>query len=608
MQRKEYTRGETIPGTQYRFVRILGEGGHGIVYAVEHTFLEAPAVMKLLHAELAHEADLAQRMTREARTLAKLRHPNLVEVRDGGITNEEPPRPYFVMEPLTGMSLRDLVGQMSGRGIGVLPALRIIAGVLDGLQHAHAAGVIHRDIKPDNIFLHRTTTDQTVPKVLDFGIAHLLSSRTHLTGRHFLGTPRYAAPEQLKGDPVTVTADIYAVGLVLWELVTGRAPFADKKEIGPLLLAHLSEKLAPASSLAADATPDVDFLLDYLLEKDPARRPPNAISAGVALRELRAHIEKRGRGETDLEATDFKTRPTPIENALVEASPGSISMVTELPRADHFAEPAVAPPPPGRPKGPMMAAHRTVPMGERPGADLPAIDRRSRTRTSPPPVTGAPRHDTEDIAEPRAAIHAGEPSRPHDREESHRPSAVALDFLTSLNFADATSTPQPVWRVSLRERFEGRPVLLFFVALFAFCIVAVPAAVLVAKRIMAPPAETASTDAAAPEVSAIAAGSSPTSSTAGAPPLPLQATSSLALTTSAPSPPAVAAPAASASAISANAARGAAPSTATTSKRPQSGAPPVIRPARPSGGTTSSGATSAPPASGPSPDDMIRTQ
>ena len=98
----EYQAGETIPGTQYRFVRALGAGGHGSVYAVEHKFLEAPAVMKLLHAQLADQSDLAQRMTREARTLAKLRHPNIVEVRDGGITDETPARPYFIMEPSTG--------------------------------------------------------------------------------------------------------------------------------------------------------------------------------------------------------------------------------------------------------------------------------------------------------------------------------------------------------------------------------------------------------------------------------------------------------------------------------------------------------------------------
>ena len=144
--------------------------------------------------------------------------------------------------------MRDLVRHMGGRGIGVLPALRILIGVLEGLQHAHRAGVIHRDVKPDNIFLHRTSTDVTVPKVLDFGIAHLLIGQ-RFTGRHFLGTPRYAAPEQLRGESPTPCTDIYAAGLVLHELVTGKAPFGHLKEIGAILQAHLNESLPAASSL-----------------------------------------------------------------------------------------------------------------------------------------------------------------------------------------------------------------------------------------------------------------------------------------------------------------------------------------------------------------------
>ncbi|MDB4946160.1 MAG: serine/threonine protein kinase, partial [Labilithrix sp.] len=360
-----YSPGQLIPGTQYAFTRVLGAGGHGTVYAVEHTFLQAPSVMKLLHAELANEGNLALRMTREARTLAKLRHPNIVEVRDGGITTEDPPRPFFVMEPLNGMSLRQLRKNMGGRSIGVLAALRIVIGVLEGLHHAHSAGVIHRDIKPDNIFLHRTSTDLTVPKVLDFGIAHLLMGQ-QVTGQHFLGTPRYAAPEQMRGEPVGPTTDIYSTGLVLHELITGAPPFADKKELGPLLLAHLNDRLPKISELVPDAPPGIDDFLAYLLEKDPARRPPTAFAAAVAAREIRSYIEARQDGS--VHATDFKTEPSPMDNFLIEASPGDPAFVTE---------PAARALPPTRRAAQIQ---RTVPMAGRPGHD----DEPARSRPGAP--------------------------------------------------------------------------------------------------------------------------------------------------------------------------------------------------------------------------------
>jgi serine/threonine-protein kinase len=322
----DYRPGETIPGTQYRYVREIGAGGHGCVYLVEHTFLEARAVMKLLHADLVDRDDIAQRMTREARTLAKLRHPNIVEVRDGGITGEKPGRPYFVMEQLNGMPVRDMLRKMP-QGIGVLPALRIVSDILAGLDHAHNAGVVHRDIKPENVFLHRAQPTVTVAKILDFGIAHLLMGQ-RFTGRYFLGTPRYAAPEQLRGESPTGRTDIYAAGLVLYELLTGQAPFAKLKDLGAIMNAHLNEPLPPASRLALDVPPVVDKLLEAMLAKDPDERPPTAFAAAVAVREVRSRIETEQ--STSIHAPEFKTEPSPIDDVLFAASPDDPPIVTEV--------------------------------------------------------------------------------------------------------------------------------------------------------------------------------------------------------------------------------------------------------------------------------------
>lgn len=338
----EYRHGQAIPGTQYRFIRELGAGGHGTVYSVEHTFLEAPAVMKLLHAELVDRGDLAVRMTREAKTLAKLRHPNIVEVRDGGISGESPGRPYFVMEALNGMPLRELLRHVrSPGGVGIMPTLWIMIGVLEGLEHAHRAGVIHRDIKPDNIFLHRTATDVTVPKILDFGIAHLLMAQ-RTTGRYFLGTPRYAAPEQLRGDTPSARTDIYAAGLVLYEMLTGEVPFADRKEVGDILQAHLGQTLPSMTEKCAEAPLYLANFVASMVAKNPDDRPPTAFAAAVGLREIRSRLEHQQAGV--LNNTGFKTEPTPMENMLHAAArdDSGLAVTREEPLMISGAAPASA--------------------------------------------------------------------------------------------------------------------------------------------------------------------------------------------------------------------------------------------------------------------------
>jgi eukaryotic-like serine/threonine-protein kinase len=306
--------GQVVPGTRYRVVALLGAGGHGGVYEVEHTFLRAPAVMKVLHAELAARADLTTRMMREARTLARLRHPNLVEVRDGGMTDELPPRPYFVMEPLVGMSLRAVLKSVRGR-VGIVPALRLATSVLEGLEHAHRAGVVHRDVKPDNIFLHRTSTDLTVPKVVDFGVAHVILGR-RVTGRSFVGTPRYAAPEQVRGERPTPRTDIYAVGLMLRELISGEAPFAGHDEVGALAAARLSQDLAPLAPSVPGVTRALDGLLASMTARCPRDRPPTAFSAAVGLREVRARMDARSGTRSSC-----PTVPTPLHNMMVGITP-----------------------------------------------------------------------------------------------------------------------------------------------------------------------------------------------------------------------------------------------------------------------------------------------
>src|SRR5271170_2913059 len=226
MHERDYQPGDPVPGTVYRVVRLIGAGGMGTVYDVEDTTIGKRYVLKTLHPQLGAREDLARRMQNEARTLARLNHPNIVEVFTAGVTGDDLRLPYYVMERLNGQSLR-LVLEKKGM-LDLVHAYHIAIDLLDALDHAHDKGVIHRDVKPDNIFLHRTSAGVTLTKLLDFGIVSLLDSAVQETSGKFMGTLRYAAPEQLRGDLLSPKADVYAAGLVLYEMLAGRGPFDDE--------------------------------------------------------------------------------------------------------------------------------------------------------------------------------------------------------------------------------------------------------------------------------------------------------------------------------------------------------------------------------------------
>jgi|GEM_PF-6359579 len=310
-----FTKDEPVAGTQYCFVRTIGSGGHGTVIRVWHPFLEQHFAMKLLHAELGADAGLIRRAIAEAKILAKIDHPNVVKITDGGMTAERTARPFLVMEELHGMALAEALKKLPA-GLGTSQALPIIVGILDGLDTAHTRyNIVHRDIKPQNIFLHRTTTDVTVPKLLDFGIAHVIAQQKRHTGDVFIGTPRYSSPEQIMGEPPTIQTDLYAVGLVLYECLTGQHPFGTVTDIGSLLHAHVHVRPRPLSEVLADVPPDLDAMVSCLLEKKPSRRPKSAASAAVALRSIQTRLDRLATGQRE-HWVSGATDPTPMENML----------------------------------------------------------------------------------------------------------------------------------------------------------------------------------------------------------------------------------------------------------------------------------------------------
>lgn len=402
----EFAKDALIPGTQYRFVKTIGSGGHGTVIRVRHDFLERTCVMKLLHAELGDDADLTRRAIAEAKILAKIEHPNIVAVTDGGMTAERPSRPYFVMEELHGLSLWAMLQKLP-IGLGFAQSVKITLGVLDGLDYAHTRhGIIHRDIKPPNIFLHRTATDTTQAKLVDFGIAHVRAQQHRHTGKHFLGTPRYGSPEQMLGETPTPQTDLYAVGLVLYECLTGKSPFAHLTDLGALAHAHINVKPRALREIMSGVPGDLDEMVACLLAKEPARRPESAAAAAVALRIIKERLDRELDGATS--RVEFATEPTPMDNLLMTtvggegtnppSAPALAGATDTVPGAPPFADVVDETEETGA-----SAFSSTVPSPQAESRAAGArIDRAAQTRTRREPRPRQPTHDTprlDDLAE-----------------------------------------------------------------------------------------------------------------------------------------------------------------------------------------------------------------
>lgn len=278
----QFRPGALIAGTAYRVQELIGSGGMGNVYRVEHLELGKLFVLKALHRHLASRSDLVARMRNEWRALAKLNHPNIVQVTDAGTTGQG--LPYYVMENLRGATVAQILDER-GR-LPLRAACSIMCDVLSGLFAAHQAGAIHRDIKPPNIFL----VEDGTTKLLDFGIAKLRdqAARVVTAGGISIGTPRFMAPEQAEGTQVDGRVDIYASGLVLYHLLVGRGPFAHIRDPNELVMAHISLEPERADLVDASVPPEMGDLLQRWLAKSPSNRPP---TADIARRELLALVE-----------------------------------------------------------------------------------------------------------------------------------------------------------------------------------------------------------------------------------------------------------------------------------------------------------------------------
>ncbi|XXF79024.1 serine/threonine-protein kinase [Myxococcaceae bacterium GXIMD 01537] len=271
----------TLAG-EYVLKRLLASGGHGSVYEAEHRILGRRAAVKVLHRHLADQGEMLQRFVREARVVNQIRHPHIVDVFDFGMLADG--SPYYVMELLEGLTLSQLV-QERGR-MSAERALAYLEPVCAALEAAHRAGVVHRDLKASNVLVVAEGERPQV-KLLDFGIAKLVHPEQGQEGLTIagqrLGTAHAMAPEQFRGGAIGTYTDIYALGVLLFQLVTGRYPFLaeDRMEVERL---HL-EAPAPRPSGFAPVSPAVDAVVLRCLEKEAERRFPHVGAFLAALKE-----------------------------------------------------------------------------------------------------------------------------------------------------------------------------------------------------------------------------------------------------------------------------------------------------------------------------------
>ena len=301
---------------RYRIKRRLGEGGMGAVYVAEHLSLRKDVAFKVIHADFSDDREIATRFAREASASARLDHPHVATVVDYGTLPSG--AAFMVMQLVRGRSLReelDASGALEWKS-----AVEVAAQVADAMVAAHEAGIIHRDLKPDNILLEHRADGTFLAKVLDFGIARVQLEGTELEGAApevaltrlgtVVGTPGYMAPEQAMGETVDERADLYSLGVILWEMLSGKRLFPESD-----LSAIVTRQLTGGSPLLE--TPqdrpmppgEVGTLVQSILEPQPARRPRTAREVRDALRALAYAAPTKFRNEA-VESPDRPFRPS----------------------------------------------------------------------------------------------------------------------------------------------------------------------------------------------------------------------------------------------------------------------------------------------------------
>ncbi len=282
---QDLQKGDTVG--EYVVENKLGEGGFGAVFKATHPLIGKQVAIKVLFRQYSSNPQMVSRFISEARAVNQIRHRNIIDIFSFGQVADG--RHYYVMEFLDGDTLDEYIAERGRLPLAeAIPILRSLARALDA---AHGKGIAHRDLKPENIFLAVDEDGTIHPKLLDFGIAKLLSTdapHQHKTRTGApMGTPYYMSPEQCRGRDVDHRTDTYSFGIVAYQMLTGTLPF-DGQDYMEILLKQLSEQPPPPSSIAPELNDGCDQAVAWMMAKDPGKRPPNLVTAVRALEEAAA--------------------------------------------------------------------------------------------------------------------------------------------------------------------------------------------------------------------------------------------------------------------------------------------------------------------------------
>ena len=390
----------SLLGGAYRVGPLLGEGTMGAVYEGTHEALNRKVAIKVLKAQGAISQDVIGRFAREARATAELGHPNIVQVTDFQWRDGEPP--FLVMERLVGRSLREAIAQEKRLSE---PRVAFVATqMLDALAVAHRAGIVHRDIKPDNVFLTRLPSVEDVVKILDFGVAKLVGEGTFTAHGARMGSPAYMSPEQASGRPVDPRTDLYCVGATLYHALAGHLPFDTTS------LAELLEwiELRPVPALAREV-PGIDprfaAAIERAMAKDPAARFQTADEMKLAFEPLMRPRESI----SGLRRTEERVSHVPASALLAVSASGPLGRPMAVGIASLTSLPVSSAP--SVPFGPMTAsaAPPSVALPSAPYA--PAISPLAASNT--PPIAVGPRPQSAPAFSPQGAPPTFAPNAPH---------------------------------------------------------------------------------------------------------------------------------------------------------------------------------------------------
>ncbi len=287
---------EVTLNKRYRLIEPIGSGGMAVVYKATDTLLQRRVAVKILREQFSSDPDFLTRFRREAQAAAKLDHPNIVIVHDVG---QDGSRHYIVMEYVDGQDLKTLIRQKEQGRLSIAETLDLSIQICTGVGHAHKAGLIHCDIKPQNVLINQ----QGQAKVADFGIARAFSETDlqeseRVAKEKVWGSPHYFSPEQAAGEPLTPASDVYSIGIIMYEMLAGTLPFHAEKATA-LALMHIREEPPPLAVRNPQTPPRLEWIIRKVLTKEPAARYRTAGQLAHILKEY----QKQGEQETSFQPT-----------------------------------------------------------------------------------------------------------------------------------------------------------------------------------------------------------------------------------------------------------------------------------------------------------------